>query len=809
MYNSTTTEEGEQESLLPRRRQRNDDDDDEKCCSGPKAGILINRILMLLVLVTFVAASVYFQSSLTSLHDELVQEEETVQKLVQTVSDHAEVIRRFNESVTQADVLKQLQSLEATVNETTHGLQHDMLRLQKNVNEQLHDTIADLGDTVKEAKEEIKNEVEKVKDDVDHYVITTQDQFSMENSFMVYQLAGTLTLLSCLISMWHMTGHIRKQHEPVVQRKILAILWMSPIYAVTSWFSLVFPKAEGYLAIIKDGYEAYVIYTFLSFCIAVLGKGDRSKVVDILSKRADHLSPPIRFCRCWDKRDPYQGNPRALADAVLLQCQIFAMQFVFLRPMTTIATVVLAKLEYYGAGDNAHDYRSPQFYISIIQNVSVFTAFTGLLKFYHAVDKDLEWCRPFAKFLCIKGVVFMTFWQGLAITLLAETTDAAGGGDPDEWGKAAQNFMICLEMLLFSIAHFYCFPVEEWEPGYRARASRSLAESLALGDFVQDLKLILKSSVKKKKKSKKKPSEPTVPEGDEEEQDNDDDETTITDISDLESTAITDISDLESTLRERIGARVGGDDNDSSIQEARMSLLAALSFSELESPKGSNDSVEDFRDDDNATNAAGGVKTANKDQEVKDRSHDHISTERTSLLDHDNVGEVMKEEHLRQESNVVSNEEDEEDTNDAGGRMANKDQEVKDGHDQAPTVQTSLHEHSDVGEVVTEECQVQGSNESSNEEEKDDGDANDAGEAKMANKEQQVTDGSHDRASTEQTSHLDHDNVGEVVTEEPPLQESNAVSNEEEDTEDELRTKNEEMLQPSIFTTIGKHPKTG
>ena len=35
---------------------------------------------------------------------------------------------------------------------------------------------------------------------------------------------------------------------------------MSPIYAVTSWFSLVFPAAEGYLAIIKDGYEAYIIY---------------------------------------------------------------------------------------------------------------------------------------------------------------------------------------------------------------------------------------------------------------------------------------------------------------------------------------------------------------------------------------------------------------------------------------------------------------------------------------------------------------------------------------------------------------------
>ena len=109
-----------------------------------------------------------------------------------------------------------------------------------------------------------------------------------------------------------------------------------------------------------------------------------------------------------------------MADAILLQCQLFAMQFVFFRPVTTIAKVVLAKYQYYGpwGAEGPNDYRAPQFYVSLIQNLSIFIAFTGLLKFYHAVDKDLEWCRPFAKFLCIKGVVFMTFWQGKSLTVV-------------------------------------------------------------------------------------------------------------------------------------------------------------------------------------------------------------------------------------------------------------------------------------------------------------------------------------------------------------------------------------------------------
>ena len=37
------------------------------------------------------------------------------------------------------------------------------------------------------------------------------------------------------------------------------------------------------------------------------------------------------------------------------------------------------------------DYRSPQFYIVILENVSVFLAFSGLLNFYHAVQEDLSW----------------------------------------------------------------------------------------------------------------------------------------------------------------------------------------------------------------------------------------------------------------------------------------------------------------------------------------------------------------------------------------------------------------------------------
>jgi hypothetical protein len=297
------------------------------------------------------------------------------------------------------------------------------------------------------------------------------DKVEQEHDLTIFHMAGTFTLLTCLLTMFHMSAHLRALHEPFVQRKILAILWMSPIYSITSFLTLVFPVVEGYLAVIKDFYEAYAVYTFLSFLIAVLGRGNRDVVIELLAQHADHLNPPNKLLSCW-YHPPPESSALAKAKAVLLECQILCMQFVFLKPLMSIITFVVASLS---NPDNSDDavaqdssswsyFVTPQFAIAMIENVSVFLAFSGLLKFYHATADDLRWCQPFPKFLCIKGVVFMTFWQGLIITMVVSVHG-------DDASKAAniQNVLICLEMLFFAIAHWCVFPPEEWQENYRPK----------------------------------------------------------------------------------------------------------------------------------------------------------------------------------------------------------------------------------------------------------------------------------------------------------------------------------------------------
>ena len=339
--------------------------------------------------------------------------------------------------------------------------------------------------------QQLENEIQHQAPEIEHI----SERVEQEHQATLYHLAGTFVLIGGLITMFHMRQHIENMHVPSVQRKVLAILAMSPIYSTTSFLSLVFPSISEYLSILKDCYEAYVIYQFLSFLIAVLGKGDRSVVVELLSKHADHLKAPLACLNCLYYPDPDESD-EAMANAVILECQVFTLQFVFLRPILSITLFVLEMMRDSDEPMPTWDLKSPKLYITLVQNISVFCAFRGLLKFYHAVHEFIEWIQPLPKFLCIKGIVFLTFWQSMLLNVFANAGSSEGGEqDPDEWADEIQNLLICLEMLGFSIAHFFVFPTEEWEEGFiRRRLDMSVGDSIAFGDFISDVKLVVNSS---------------------------------------------------------------------------------------------------------------------------------------------------------------------------------------------------------------------------------------------------------------------------------------------------------------------------
>jgi len=106
----------------------------------------------------------------------------------------------------------------------------------------------------------------------------------------------------------------------------------------------------------------------------------------------------------------------------------------------------------------------------------------------------------------------MTFWQSVVISLIAHAVSKGRDGananrDATEWSKQAQSFLICLEMFAFSIVHCFVFPTDEWEPGYREKEKRrikaSFGDTLALKDFVHDVKTVIRSKKKHRKEYRK------------------------------------------------------------------------------------------------------------------------------------------------------------------------------------------------------------------------------------------------------------------------------------------------------------------
>ena len=226
MYDSIEDEESS--NLLPGSKNES-----AKSKTASKTGVMINRFLVIIVLAGLVAVSIVLQSFQTQLTAQLSTDEQKIKKLEETVQAQAKVIARFNESVTNEDVIGQLETMENTWDQERTELYDQLDQTKAEVNKQLESTMVELDKTVKAAQTEIQGQVDTVTKNFDQYVIQTEHRFSIESDYMRYQIAGTITILSCLISMWHMGSHSRKMNQPAIQRKILAILWMVPIYVST------------------------------------------------------------------------------------------------------------------------------------------------------------------------------------------------------------------------------------------------------------------------------------------------------------------------------------------------------------------------------------------------------------------------------------------------------------------------------------------------------------------------------------------------------------------------------------------------
>lgn len=83
--------------------------------------------------------------------------------------------------------------------------------------------------------------------------------------------------------------------------------------------------------------------------------------------------------------------------------------------------------------------------MAVVLNFSQTWALYCLVQFYSVTKEKLEPIKPLAKFLVFKSIVFLTWWQGVAVAILF-STGAFKGSLAQELKTRIQDYLICIEV---------------------------------------------------------------------------------------------------------------------------------------------------------------------------------------------------------------------------------------------------------------------------------------------------------------------------------------------------------------------------
>ena len=270
-------------------------------------------------------------------------------------------------------------------------------------------------------------------------------------------------LLTFMISIRLIVLHLTHWYSPSIQKWLVRIIWMVPIYSIESWLALRFRDKAIYIETVRESYEAYAIFSFLHFLIALLGEETTllARLKEKPEDRGNHAWPLRLFIKPWN-----------MGAEFLHHSKLGVLQYVLLKNMMAALIFILQIFDLYEEGQ--FQFNRGYLYVCLISNTSQVWALYCLIKFYYATKEELTPWSPLGKFMCVKTVVFFTWWQSIFISFVAASVQIDGfssssGGD---WSKEQivmgfQDYLICIEMFVASIAFSISFSYNDYLPRHK------------------------------------------------------------------------------------------------------------------------------------------------------------------------------------------------------------------------------------------------------------------------------------------------------------------------------------------------------
>lgn len=276
------------------------------------------------------------------------------------------------------------------------------------------------------------------------------DFASMDRAQLTMVGSGFSALLSMHFTIQLLSQHLFYWKNPKEQKAIIMIIIMAPLYAIDSFVGLLDIRGSKaffmFLDSVKECYEAVAIAKFLALMYSYLNISISKNIVpDEIKGREIHHSFPMTL---------FQPRTARLDHQTLKLLKHWTWQFVIIRPTCSILMITLQILGLYP------NWLSWTF--TIILNISFSVAMYSLVIFYHVFSKELQPHKPLSKFICIKGIVFFSFWQGLLVKILVSLGVIKPHHfwlDVEHLQEAIQNVLICVEMVFFSVMQQYAYHV--------------------------------------------------------------------------------------------------------------------------------------------------------------------------------------------------------------------------------------------------------------------------------------------------------------------------------------------------------------
>ncbi|KAM0716534.1 hypothetical protein Q7P37_007979 [Cladosporium fusiforme] len=270
-------------------------------------------------------------------------------------------------------------------------------------------------------------------------------------------------LVSLLIAFYLIFQHATHYLVPDQQKHIIRILLMIPVYSTVSFLSYLYYRHAVYFQVARDCYEAFAISSFFTLMCEYVAPGLHEQ------KKFFRTLTPVNWfwgvffmqkCTGGEDRGPFRKPRSGLTWFNVIWAGVF--QYCLIRVLFTIVSVISERFDRYC--EHSLNPAFAHIWVVSFEGASVTVAMFCLVQFYIQLKQHLSEHRPALKIICIKLVIFFSFWQTMVISLAASSHGPLQPTKklsyPDIY-IGIPSVLLVIEMAFFAVLHIFAF---HWKP---------------------------------------------------------------------------------------------------------------------------------------------------------------------------------------------------------------------------------------------------------------------------------------------------------------------------------------------------------